>query len=152
MEFKGFEEKVKTPELGGVFEDLILIVKPNLMVERNKRNQKYLKSKYDPDSKKEVVYYDLISMNRDFITVIVDHIVGWENMCRDGKEEKFTEALRNHFFINLKNEKTGHELELPVPESKRKDKKDTEETEVRIATLEEYTNKFINDIENFKKN
>jgi hypothetical protein len=149
MEFKGFEEKAETPELGGYFGDLVLIIKPNLAAEKRKRNQKYIKTTYDRDTKKEVMFYDLPEMNKDFLPLLADHIIGWRNLTENGEEIKFTESLRNHFFFNLKDEKTVHELELQKPKEKPEDK---DETEIRIATLEEYVNHFMNRIENFTKN
>lgn len=149
MEFKGFEEKAETPELGGIFGNLILILKPDLGMDRKKRATKYSELKYDSETKKNILVYNVAELQKDYLPFLADHIVGWRNMTKDGKEEKFTENWRNHFFFNLKDEKTGHELELPKP---KKHPDDKDETETRTATLEEYTNWFISKIENFTKN
>jgi hypothetical protein len=150
MEFKGFEEKKKTPKLGGYFGDLILWIKPNLAIEKQKRFKQYAKSRFNPETRKEDLFFDTVKAADSYLQLVADHIVGWENLTNEGKPTPFSENMRNHFFINLQDQKTGHELELR--KIAKEGEPETDETEKRIATLSEYVNWFMNEIENYTKN
>lgn len=144
MEFKGFEEKAETPEIGGFFDNLILICKPNLQIEQFKRREKYIKSKWSEVDKRELAVIDEAKIAKDALTIIADHIMGWKNLTRDNAELPFNQVNRNHFFFNLRDKLTGHKLELP--------KIDGDGKEERTATLEEYIRWFIGEMDNFLKN
>lgn len=136
IQLKETLESAWTPELGGKFGDMKLLVKADLPVTRRKRSTQYMKNDVLG------VKMDAAQFVRDYDDTVLDLIVGWENVGDgEGKPLPFSpEAAKR--LINFADEETGHEIEVGTPEEPKK----------RPALLFEYVYRFAGDTRNFLKN
>ena len=132
-------ESAWTPELGGKFGDMRLLVKADLPVTRRKRSTQYMK--VSPDASNGLVM-DVAHFVRDYDETVLNLIVGWENVGDgEGNPLSFSqEAVK--MLINYADEETGHEIKAGTPE----------EPKTRPALLFEYVYRFAGDTRNFLKN
>lgn len=119
---KKYEEQALTPELGGAFGDMKLLIRMTTPEVRSERFRKYAKQNGDK------LEYDLVSIASDSALLSVSLIVGWENV-----DDPFSFDLRDKYIPLMLDDLTGHTLE----------------GKEKPATLSEYVIAFSGDRKNF---
>lgn len=93
MILKEFSQTAETPELGGDFGDMILIINSYLSSEQKKRGKKYAKVFLDKEKGEEKVYIDKLGMLSSFEDHILSLISGWKNITdKNGNSIEFNKT------------------------------------------------------------
>jgi hypothetical protein len=136
------QESAETPELGGEFGDLILIIKPYLSAEQKQEARKYWETEWDKKSHIKQPVYNSLAYIENLDNILSSLIIGWKNCEQEFNEENKSLLLR------LADELTSQDIE---EDEKDKDGELTGEKKIRKARLGEYVMKFASDSTNFKK-
>lgn len=136
------EESATTPELGGEFGDMCLIIRPYLASEQKKESKKYWETSFDAKSHVKTPVYDGLKFINALDDILMSLVIGWENV-----EQAFSEENKQ-LLLRLADDLTGQDIEEDEKDS---DGELTGNKISRKARLGEYIMKFASDSTNFKK-
>lgn len=130
-------DKALTPEIGGMFGDLKLWIKPSLKEEQKRKILNYSDNVFDPKTHTKEIVFDQMKFFEKLEDETLSLIVGWENVQDEYSEEN------KRTLINLADELTDQDIEVKDEEGK---------SITRKARLFEYIVNFASNIQNFRKN
>jgi hypothetical protein len=147
MQVSDFEQSAKTPELGGRFTDLILIITPWLKGERRELFQKSAKFKSIADENGKLqIGIDSMNFMEGFDEKILSLVIGWENLVYNstGAPVPCTPENKKKYLHNMADELTVHKFARPMT--------DLEEEPKEFLNLFAYIDQFSVSVANYEKN